>query len=155
VLAKVPAAKSPKNMDKADKLDKSHKPNKPNKAQLGKYGQNKALKFLCGKGMVFLDCNFRILGGEIDLIMQDGSYIVFVEVKYRRGVGYGLPREAVTPQKQQRIKQTAVHYIDKFIANASESNESSKNNEPNLRFDVVEVLELNGVLYVNHIEDAF
>ncbi|MCL1989235.1 MAG: YraN family protein [Firmicutes bacterium] len=119
-----------------------------NKTKLGQYGQNKALEFLCKKGLKLLASNFKIIGGEIDLIMQDNDCFVFVEVKYRRSVNYGLPRESVTPQKQQRIKLTAMHYLEKFVLTKTAI-------EPAMRFDVVEVLEIGNRLEISHIEDAF
>jgi len=116
----------------------------PNKIQTGFYGQAEAEKCLCGKGMILLDANFRATSGEIDLVMQDGEYIVFVEVKYRQDLRYGLPREAVGHHKQRRIKRTALHYI---------ARRRLKNQD--FRFDVVEILDTSSGIEINHIENAF
>lgn len=114
-----------------------------NKVETGIYGQNIAKKHLLDKGMSLLEANFRSRQGEIDLIMQDGEYVVFVEVKYRRNLKYGLPREAVGTSKQKKILKAANYYI--YL----------KASEQNYRFDVVEILETKEGTYVNHIENAF
>ena len=111
-----------------------------NKVQTGLLGQNEALKFLLARGMTLKEANFRAPGAEIDLIMKDGLYIVFVEVKYRQKNKFGLPREAVDSRKQKKIKKAALHYIARH---------SLQNQD--FRFDVVELLGSE----VNHIENAF
>jgi len=110
------------------------------KVELGRQGQEEALRFLLAKGMELVEANYRLRSGEIDLIMKDGAYLVFVEVKYRRSTQYGLPREAVGFRKQEKIRKTATHYIYRHNLH-----------ERDFRFDVVEVL--GG--FVEHIEDAF
>lgn len=49
----------------------------------------------------------RERGGEIDLIMRDGTVTVFIEVRYRRSARYGDAAASVTPQKQQRLLKAA------------------------------------------------
>jgi len=115
-----------------------------NKHITGLAGQEAAEKFLQNKGYEVLARNYRVKTGEIDLILKDGTYFVFVEVKYRKSLGYGLPREAVGHTKQQRIIKTALHYL--ALNNLTESD---------IRFDVVEVLQQQGQLYASHIENAF
>lgn len=63
-------------------------------------------------GYRILARNVRTRYGEIDLIAQDADGIAFVEVKARRGRGYGAPEEALTPRKQLKLIQLA----DAFIA---------------------------------------
>ena len=115
-----------------------------NKHEAGLAGQEAAERFLQGKGCEVLARNYRVKTGEIDLVVKDGSYIVFVEVKFRSGLKYGYPREAVGYVKQKRIMNTALHYLAKH-----------KLLDADIRFDVVEVLEQQGQLYVSHIENAF
>ena len=110
----------------------------------GLSGQDAAENLLIKKGYKVLARNYRIRTGEIDLIIKDGTYIVFVEVKYRTGTGYGLPREAVYRLKQRRILNTAQHYLARYGLIDSD-----------IRFDVVEVLNQHGQLYASHIENAF
>ena len=71
----------------------------------------RAAEYLTAKGYRILEKNFRCRQGEIDLIARDGSYLVFVEVKYRSSLAKGAPAEAVGPLKQRRIRQTAVFYL--------------------------------------------
>lgn len=115
-----------------------------NNVETGFFGQEIAQNFLCGKGMLLLESNFRMPTAEIDLIMRDGSYIVFVEVKYRKSLKYGLPREAVGIHKQRRIIKAALYYIARHGLQ-----------DQCFRFDVLELLETTGCVEVNHIENAF
>ena len=114
------------------------------KHEAGLAGQQAAEKFLQSKGYEILARNYRAKSGEVDLIVKDGEYIVFVEVKFRRGLKYGYPREAVGYTKQKRIMDTALHYL-------------AHNNlaDTDMRFDVVEVLEQQGKMYASHVENAF
>jgi putative endonuclease len=116
----------------------------PHKVELGMQGQRAAEDFLQGKGWRVLERNFRSKTGEIDLIGQDGAYVVFVEVKYRGQLKYGFPRESVNHAKQLRIKKTAMYYIVKH-----------KLNDQDFRFDVVEVYNEDGHHNIEHIENAF
>ena len=61
--------------------------------------------------MRILECGFRIRGGEIDLIAEDGDELVFVEVKARSSSSFGDPLEAVTPVKCRRIIRAASVYL--------------------------------------------
>lgn len=82
-----------------------------NKREVGESYEQLAARFLQSQGAQILDCNFHSRRGEIDLIMREGKYLVFVEVKYRRSEKAGNPAEAVTLQKQRRICQTAQYYL--------------------------------------------
>lgn len=88
--------------------------------------------------------NYRRRGGEIDLILRQDETLVFIEVKLRRGVGFGDPLEAVTPRKQSTIRAVAEQYL------AEEEPEFSE-----ARFDVVGILAGEGQPRVQHIRDAF
>ncbi len=111
----------------------------------GNAGERIAREYLESRGMRFLCANYSRRHGEVDLIMQDGKETVFVEVKTRRSLRYGLPAEAVTPTKQQHIRYCAEVYfaekgLDTYYA----------------RFDVVEILQPPGQLpRVHHIRNAF
>lgn len=70
-----------------------------------------AADFLTGQGAVIVERNYRCRNGEIDLIVRDGRYLVFTEVKYRSSGSKGDPAEAVNECKQQRIRQTARYYL--------------------------------------------
>lgn len=71
--------------------------------QLGAYGEELAHDYLVERGYRVLARNWRVREGEIDIVALDGETVVAVEVKTRRGDGYGAPLESVTPQKVRRL----------------------------------------------------
>lgn len=71
----------------------------------GKRGEDMALADLQKKGYQLLTRNFRNKFGEIDLIMEDGQTVVFVEVKTRVGEEFGLPEEEVTARKFAQVRR--------------------------------------------------
>ncbi len=71
-----------------------------------------AAEELTRQGYRIIERNFRCRYGEIDLIAEDANDLIFIEVKTRRGDAYGLPEEAVTQRKQQKIVQVATYYLD-------------------------------------------
>ncbi|TPW75436.1 YraN family protein [Schumannella soli] len=77
------------------------------KDELGRRGERIAEQHLIRSGIRVVDRNWRCPIGEIDLIARDGDDVVFVEVKTRRGVGYGHPLEAITPVKLARLRRLA------------------------------------------------
>jgi len=74
-------------------------------------GERLAAVQLESQGYRILETNFRCRYGEIDLIVEDESDLVFVEVKMRRGTASGLPEEAVDARKQRRLLQVAAYYL--------------------------------------------
>ena len=101
-----------------------------NKRAIGKQYEEKAAAWLTEKGCKIRETNFSCRSGEIDIIMMDGIYIVFVEVKYRKKQTYGLPEESITLYKRKSLLQSARYYL-------------YKNNLPEeqpCRFDVVAFL---------------
>ena len=76
--------------------------------------------------------------------MRQDDAIVFVEVKLRRGRGFGDPLEAVTPHKQNTLRSVAEHYLY-----------TRKPRFETLRFDVIGILADRTEVRVQHIEDAF
>lgn len=77
----------------------------------GKQAENSALKFLQAKGFKLIVQNFRCKVGEIDLIMEDKKFWVFIEVRYRKNNNYGLGLETVNKMKQQRLIRAATFYL--------------------------------------------
>ncbi|TPW72350.1 YraN family protein [Schumannella sp. 10F1B-5-1] len=77
------------------------------KDELGRHGERLAEQHLTGRGIRVVDRNWRCPLGEIDLVARDGDDVVFVEVKTRRGVGYGHPLEAITAVKLARLRRLA------------------------------------------------
>ncbi len=82
--------------------------------QTGNYGEDLACIFLKRNGYKIIDRNFRIQGGEIDIIARDKEYLVFVEVKTRWSHEYGLPSESMTPWKIKALLKTAKFYVNKI-----------------------------------------
>jgi putative endonuclease len=70
-----------------------------------------ARAILEGKGMAYLESNWRAASGEIDLVMRDGEFVVFVEVKVRRGEYAGSAEEAITAAKAARLLATGEWYM--------------------------------------------
>ena len=79
---------------------------------LGRTGERLAAAELFRQGYHILEQNFRCSYGEIDLVAEDEQDLIFVEVKTRRGTAFGLPEDAVTRRKQQKIVQVATYYLD-------------------------------------------
>ncbi|MCB8961208.1 MAG: YraN family protein [Ardenticatenales bacterium] len=79
--------------------------------QLGQWGERYAAQMLAGKGYRLLAQNWRCPAGEMDLIMQDGDALVFVEVKTRRGGWPGSPESALTEAKVTRLFAIVEHYL--------------------------------------------
>ena len=78
--------------------------------QAGKAGEQAALSLLQRKGYKILVTNFRTRFGEIDIVAQEENILVFVEVKTRWSRKFGLPEEAVTPQKIRSIIKASEYY---------------------------------------------
>ncbi len=82
--------------------------------KFGNKGEELACEHLKKLGYKILDRNFRIRGGEIDIVAKDGEYLVFVEVKTRWSHEFGLPVESVTPWKVKYLLKTAKFYLQKI-----------------------------------------
>jgi putative endonuclease len=80
-----------------------------------------------------LDRNWRCRDGELDLVVQTGTTVVFCEVKARSGARFGLPAEAVGPVKQARIRRLAARWL-------AEHRDRLGARRVQLRFDVAAVL---------------
>lgn len=76
----------------------------------GNLGETIAVNYLKKLGFTILERNYRIRGGEIDIVARDGSELVFVEVKARWSHEYGLPVESITYWKIKSLKKTAAFY---------------------------------------------
>lgn len=78
---------------------------------LGDLGERLAKAYLLERGYLIIASNYRCAAGEIDLIAQDQTDLVFVEVRTRRGTAFGTPEESVTATKQQRLRAAAETYL--------------------------------------------
>lgn len=98
-----------------------------NKRETGAEWEKTAADYLAKQGMQILETNFRCRQGEIDLIGCHEGYLVFAEVKYRRGKGMGNALEAVDYRKQRRICLAADYY--RYLHGISE--------DTGIRYDVI------------------
>lgn len=80
------------------------------KQDLGKRGEELAVRYLRSHGYRILTRNFRSKFGEIDAIGLDGQTLVFIEVKTRWSKAFGPPEEAVTPWKLKSIIKTGQYF---------------------------------------------
>lgn len=112
--------------------------------QKGNKGEELAVSFLVEKGFEIIERNYRYGKGELDIIARQEDFLVFVEVKSRESLEYGLPEEAITKKKTTQIRKIAGAYL------------AEKNiTDENIRFDVVAILFLNDEVTINHYENAF
>ncbi len=107
--------------------------------KLGRKGEKAAARYLKRKGYKILGRNVRTPFCEIDIIARRGEVVAFVEVKTRVNDNFGLPEEAVTPQKQRLYFRAARLY------------EGKHGDDDIIRFDIIEVFKGK----INHIENAF
>ncbi|UTY57262.1 YraN family protein [Massilia sp. erpn] len=77
----------------------------------GQASEDAALEHLLGQGLQLVERNFRCKVGELDLIMRDGSALVFVEVRRRASKRFGGAAASITPAKQQRMLRAAQFYL--------------------------------------------
>ncbi len=77
----------------------------------GARAETRAAAFLRTQGFAILKQNIRTPYGEIDLLCQDGTTLVFVEVRYRRTPQFGEPEETTVGRKMQRMRQSAEWYV--------------------------------------------
>jgi len=97
--------------------------------KLGAKGEAIAVSFLQSAGYRIVERNYRVRLGEIDIIAEEGGYLVFIEVKTRTDNRYGSPFESVTQQKQKQLSKVALEYMNKLECHDRPA-----------RFDVVAVL---------------
>jgi putative endonuclease len=81
------------------------------KKRLGDWGEIEARRYLETKAYVFMERNFRVPEGEIDLVMQDGDIVVFIEVKTRTSDSFGTPEESVSGAKRKRLLRAAWAFL--------------------------------------------
>lgn len=78
---------------------------------VGRSAEALAAAYLGTQGLRTLCKNYRCSRGEIDIVMQEGGTIVFVEVRYRASSRYLDPLESITFEKQSRIVKAARHFL--------------------------------------------
>ena len=78
---------------------------------LGAQAEQLAAQYLQQQGLKLIEQNYRCRFGEIDLIMRDGTTVVFIEVRMRHHVGFGGAAASIDARKQKRIISTAQQYL--------------------------------------------
>ncbi len=82
-----------------------------NTRQVGDYNEARVCRALEKYGYTILERNYRVRQGEIDIVANDGEYLAFVEVKYRRAANAGDGFDAVDYRKQRQISKVAKFYM--------------------------------------------
>ena len=95
------------------------------KSLVGQTAESRAAAFLQSHGLKLVTRNWRCRFGEIDLVMQDGAALVFVEVRLRSRGDFGGAAASVTPAKQKKLLAAARQYL------------AALKSMPPCRFDVV------------------
>ncbi len=96
---------------------------------LGQWAEQKAEQFLISEGLRLRQRNFNRVCGEIDLIMEEASTLVFVEVKLRSQRAWVGALESVDQRKQRKLVKTANWYLQR----------TCRDSFPPCRFDVVAI----------------
>ena len=111
---------------------------------VGDWGEETALRYMRGLGFEVEARNYRTRRGEVDLVLRKGGDLVFVEVKLRRGTGYGHPLETVTERQRRRVRAAAEEWLQ-------------ENDPPfeTVRFDVIGILVRGEAREILHVENAF
>lgn len=116
-----------------------------NTKRLGDLGEEAAASYLLARHYVIKERQYRCRWGEIDLIAEKDGVLIFIEVKTRQNVRYGVPAEAVNFHKQQKIIRTAAWYLTEHPPA-----------ERACRFDVVEVyFPAAGGRHIKQYKNAF
>ncbi|MFN0292867.1 YraN family protein [Pedobacter helvus] len=110
----------------------------------GKAGEKAAVRFLEQKGYEILDENWTYGKSEVDIVALQSNTIIFIEVKTRSSVAFGMPQDFVSAAKQRQLELAASAYIEIM------------DYQGEIRFDIVAVLVTKDKQFkINHIEDAF
>jgi len=110
----------------------------------GKAGEKAAAQFLVQKGYEILDENWVFRKSEVDIVALQSNTIIFIEVKTRSSIAFGMPEEFVSEAKQRQLELAAQAYIEIM------------DHKGEIRFDIVAVLlTKDNQFKINHIEDAF
>lgn len=110
------------------------------------WAEELAERALLAKGYTLLQRNYRLRGGEIDLVLRAlDSTVVFVEVRQRRGSTFGGAAGSISTAKQRRVRRAAGHYLATVL----------RSSDLPVRFDAVLVTGDGPRAKLIHVEDAF
>lgn len=112
------------------------------KLSIGKAGEEEALRYYLQRGYRLRDRNWRYLKAEVDLIVENDDWLVFVEVKSRANDAYGEGQEFVSRAQQKRLIKAANAYVEQ------------KDLYKEIRFDIIAILR-EPKFQLSHFEEAF
>jgi len=115
-----------------------------NRRSVGTSGEEVAWEHLRRAGYALVAKNFRTRYGELDLVVEKGGVIVFVEVRSRRGERFGTALESVDWRKQRQIGRMAAEFVAR-----------RRLHDRRARFDVVAVEWQDAGPSIEHVENAF
>ena len=113
--------------------------------KLGDWGEEKALRYLIDQGYQLLTRNWRTREGEIDLVMNLDSTIVFIEVKTRKTDRFGPPEEGITRGKQERLRKTSRAYLQE---------NDYENRDWRIDVIAIEATKIGEIMRLDHYENA-
>ena len=111
--------------------------------ELGKKGEEEAQQFLRRLGFSILEQNWRFNKGEIDIIAQKENLLVFVEVKTRSSIVFGLPQDFVKHSQVKKVIEVANAYVDQMDWQGE------------IRLDIIAIHQNKEEINIEHLEDAF
>ena len=114
------------------------------KKELGKKGEELALRFLKKKGYQIIEKNYACKMGEMDIIAKEKDTLAFIEVKTRTSTTFGPPQLAVNSTKQRQLSKVALNFL-----------KEKQLEDVKARFDVVAILFGPKVEKIELIKDAF
>ena len=110
--------------------------------ELGKWGEDLAVKYLETKGYTILERDWKSGRRDIDIIARTAQEIVFVEVKTRSSADFGAPWEAVSHHKLRNLQSAINHYLN------------YRDIDLPVRFDIISIIATNpSNPEIEHIED--
>lgn len=118
----------------------------PTRKDKGRAAEEAAASHLQQQGWRIIERNWSCRSGELDIIAEQGKILLFVEVRSRSGISYGMPAESIDARKIQQVRRTAEVYLHRFGLS-----------DRQIRFDAIAVmlgrnLEIRSL---EHIEEAF
>lgn len=111
--------------------------------ELGKKGEDLAVRFLIKNGYTIKERNYRFNKAEVDIIAKKDAVLAIIEVKTRSTKEFGNPEKFVKPKQIQRLVKAVNEYV---IENELDTE---------VRFDIISIIKEKQQYNIEHIEDAF
>lgn len=110
---------------------------------LGKLGEEMAVRFLTRHGFEILQTNYVSGKAEIDIIAKKENLLTIVEVKTRSTDVFGLPQEFVTPKKIRLLTSAVNDFVQSYALDCE------------VRFDIIAITQTETGFQIEHLPDAF